>query len=467
MSSLRRLSDAQRSPGRSRGSARPPAGTVPPPTSTSPRSRAGVAGSTRVHLAPHGCDASPRRAAAAIVHASCSERSQQKPVRVTVRSPRRPAPVSPPARHARRTGPPRGRRRPRGLAASSKRWARRATTASITASPGLGRDRRADRASDPVRVEQRPAVTAGQVVALAGREPLGGDADRVHLVQHLGEPRARAPETVPDRAGRDALQQLVVAVDGAAEVVVRTPPHAVAEGIGAAAATAAGASEVLARVRRVRARPAPGRPADEARVAGRQGPAHLLELRARRHLLGEQRGLDAVEETLEPADELGLRDPELGVASARLLGERQGDPLAAPPPAPAPGPARARRWTGCGSRASRARPASSSGCGATSSSSCLIMLPMRMTLAGCSMSSVGLGPSSPVRARDGHALGGHDDHAVADLPSVATGAGVVAAPEVAPSGPCAGSVMATILPVGLRSVALTSPDPPREGACLE
>ena len=48
------------------------------------------------------------------------------------------------------------------------------------------------------------------------------------------------------------------------------------------------------------------------RVPGRER-AHLLQLRLRRHLLGEQRGLDAVEEPLEPAHQLGLGDPQLGV----------------------------------------------------------------------------------------------------------------------------------------------------------
>ena len=52
--------------------------------------------------------------------------------------------------------------------------------------------------------------------------------------------------------------------------------------------------------------------------------AHLLELALRLHLLREQRGLDAVEETFEPADELGLRDAQLGVAR-RVARERQRD----------------------------------------------------------------------------------------------------------------------------------------------
>ena len=44
--------------------------------------------------------------------------------------------------------------------------------------------------------------------------------------------------------------------------------------------------------------------------------AHLLELLLRLRLLGEQGGLDPVEEPLEPADELGLRDAQLRLASA-------------------------------------------------------------------------------------------------------------------------------------------------------
>ena len=53
--------------------------------------------------------------------------------------------------------------------------------------------------------------------------------------------------------------------------------------------------------------------------AGRQGAAHLLQLRAGGHLLGVDRGLDAVEEPLEPADQLGLRDPQLGLGGRGLV----------------------------------------------------------------------------------------------------------------------------------------------------
>ena len=59
----------------------------------------------------------------------------------------------------------------------------------------------------------------------------------------------------------------------------------------------------------------------------RQRSAHLLELRPGRHLLGEQRGLDAVKQSLKPADQLGLRYPQLGFAGQVALGEWKGEPV--------------------------------------------------------------------------------------------------------------------------------------------
>jgi len=56
------------------------------------------------------------------------------------------------------------------------------------------------------------------------------------------------------------------------------------------------------------------------------GGTILLQLDAGSHLLGHQRGLDAVEEPLQPADELRLGDAELGLARRLLLGERPRDP---------------------------------------------------------------------------------------------------------------------------------------------
>jgi nucleotidyltransferase/DNA polymerase involved in DNA repair len=102
-------------------------------------------------------------------------------------------------------------------------------------------------------------------------------------------------------------------------------------------------------------------------------PPHLVELGARGHVLREQRGLDALEEPFEPADELRLRDADLGLARRALERERERvelvlelvrERLAE------------RRW-------SRLRPASSSGACRTSPSSSLIIEPMRMSFAGC------------------------------------------------------------------------------------
>src|SRR5207237_7353654 len=56
------------------------------------------------------------------------------------------------------------------------------------------------------------------------------------------------------------------------------------------------------------------------RVLRKQAAApELLELRSRRGLLREHRGLDPMEEAFEPADELGLRDSELGFGRHRIL----------------------------------------------------------------------------------------------------------------------------------------------------
>src|SRR5580765_1721040 len=59
---------------------------------------------------------------------------------------------------------------------------------------------------------------------------------------------------------------------------------------------------------------------------GGQGSSHLLQLGLGGHLLGDERGLDPVEEALEPADQLGLGDPQLGIARSLLL-ERLHEPV--------------------------------------------------------------------------------------------------------------------------------------------
>ncbi len=87
-----------------------------------------------------------------------------------------------------------------------------------------------------------------------------------------------------------------------------------------------GASEVLAASRTGRRRA--GRPARRQRIARAATPSpHLLELHPCGHLLRDERGLQAVEHALEPADQLGLGDPQLAVGGNGVLGERQREPL--------------------------------------------------------------------------------------------------------------------------------------------
>ena len=123
----------------------------------------------------------------------------------------------------------------------------------------------------------------------------------------------------------------------------------------------------------------------------------ILQLLLGRHLLCEQRGLDAVEQALQPADQLCLGDAQLGVRRRRRA-ERQRDPvelLDQLGARPALSSSIDRRWIS----ASRVRPASSSGALRTSSRRFLIIDPIRMTLAGCSTRSAGLlfSSSSPSR----------------------------------------------------------------------
>src|ERR1700752_4853789 len=57
--------------------------------------------------------------------------------------------------------------------------------------------------------------------------------------------------------------------------------------------------------------------------AGREAPlAHLLELGPGRHLLGEERGLDALEQSLQPSHQLGLGNAQLALARHLLRAER-------------------------------------------------------------------------------------------------------------------------------------------------
>ena len=140
------------------------------------------------------------------------------------------------------------------------------------------------------------------------------------------------------------------------------------------------------RGRRVRGR-CPADPRRGIASLGQRPLAHLVELGPGRHLLGHQGGLDPVEQALQPSDQLGVGDPQLGIRGRRRC--RRGS---RPGPARRPGRARGRR-PARGSTARRSRGAGPGwprprGAWRTSSSSCLTIEPMRSSLAGCSIDSV-------------------------------------------------------------------------------
>ena len=127
---------------------------------------------------------------------------------------------------------------------------------------------------------------------------------------------------------------------------------------------------------------------------GGQPAAHLLELRAGGHLLGVDRGLDAVEEPLEPADQLGLGDPQLALRGSRSS-EKGSESRSSSSTSSGASPASSSLIEAWWISLSRLRLASSSGAAFTSSSSWRIMLPIRITFAGCSTRSVSSRSSEP------------------------------------------------------------------------
>lgn len=78
---------------------------------------------------------------------------------------------------------------------------------------------------------------------------------------------------------------------------------------------------------RLAAGPVPAQSGTARGRACREPAPHLLQLHPRGHLLREQRGLDTAEQPFQPADQLRLRDPQLGVGGRRVLGERPHQPL--------------------------------------------------------------------------------------------------------------------------------------------
>ena len=125
------------------------------------------------------------------------------------------------------------------------------------------------------------------------------------------------------------------------------------------------------------------------RVPRGEGTAHPLQLLLGRHLLGEEGGLDAVEEALRASPRAGPGRSAAPRRTARSRRTGRAIRLSSSTSSgarPALSSSIERRWIS----ASRVRPASSSGALRTSSRRFLIIDPMRMTLAGCSTRSAGL-----------------------------------------------------------------------------
>ena len=136
----------------------------------------------------------------------------------------------------------------------------------------------------------------------------------------------------------------------------------------------------------------PARARRRRRCPGSSAPApHLVELLLRHRLLGEQRGLDAVEQAFEPADELGLREPQLRLGRGRRSVNGSTTSLSSCRRSGESTPSSSSSDCSWISRRRR-RPASSSGARRTSSS-------MVRTIEAMRMSFVGLVICSPPRPR--------------------------------------------------------------------
>ena len=170
-------------------------------------------------------------------------------------------------------------------------------------------------------------------------------------------PRRRTPWRVPAATTRRERQRALRAACVAEDIAQRYVPG-----------RSLGGAHSRARARR--------------HAGARRQLAHLLELLAGRHLLGEQRRLDAVEQALEPADELGLGDAQLGLGGTSPSSNGRASGCSSSLQVGRQRRRTARRSRSRRSRRSRSRLGSSSGGGRTSSSSCLIIEPMRITLAG-------------------------------------------------------------------------------------
>ena len=132
---------------------------------------------------------------------------------------------------------------------------------------------------------------------------------------------ATAPASSPSSTGRPQVHPQAVDELHGCHLTVAEPWRPASDGAPASSARPRGRGTP-----RGTYRGGPGLGA--GRSAGRHRRAdlasHLLELLAGRHLLREQRGLDPVEEALEPPDQLRLGDAQLGPGGCGVGLEGQG-----------------------------------------------------------------------------------------------------------------------------------------------
>ena len=171
-----------------------------------------------------------------------------------------------------------------------------------------------------------------------------------------------------------------------------------ATGLGAATGTGR-ATGLAAFVLAVRAGGIPGMPGSPGEPAGRAGrPLRICSSCIRAAICWATRAawMPWKRPSSQPTSCAWAIRSSASLGVCALL-ERQRQPVELLDQLRAPGRSRARGSSAGGSRSGAARAFSSSGAALTSSSSCLIMLPIRMTLAGCSIRRAGSSSSWPSR----------------------------------------------------------------------
>ena len=265
--------------------------------------------------------------------------------------------------------------------------------------PGCTKAHRAGRAGRPQRDRRRPRSSRSATCPTTCR-CCAGPGGPTRWPTRTRAAQAAADEVVGEqRRGRRRhparIRCCPALSDGRSEVLA---------GAGAGAVLVVTLAEAGAAPRHDRL---PARPDDHVSAVAltrrQRASAHLLQLRPGGHLLGEQRGLDAVEQPFQPADQLGLGDPQLRPQLGTSSNRRAGVSRSSSSRSSGRQAVLELRIEDSWISRSRWRPASSSGAARTSSSSCLIIVPIRITFAGCSTIAVtwSSSPAGPRAAGDG------------------------------------------------------------------